>query len=77
LSIVKRSAMLSSVVATLLLVDDLVGVAEIADALGVTRQRVHQLTKLEGFPDPVATLSAGTIWSRQDVEAWAKQTGRL
>jgi predicted DNA-binding transcriptional regulator AlpA len=77
LSIVKRSAKLGPVVATLSLVDDLVGVAEIAEALGVSRQRVHQLTKLEGFPEPVAVLSAGTIWTRREVEAWAKQTGRL
>jgi hypothetical protein len=29
---------------------DLVGVTEIGDPLGVSRQRVDQLTRTEGFP---------------------------
>lgn len=50
---------------------DLVGVAEIAEMLGVTRQRVHAITKTHAdFPPPVAKLSAGRIWLRQDVERW-------
>ena len=56
---------------------DLVGVAEIADMLGVTRQRVHQLMQAPDFPNPVAELSAGRIWNRDEVEAWARSTGRL
>ncbi|MGI8939484.1 MAG: helix-turn-helix transcriptional regulator [Iamia sp.] len=55
---------------------DLLGLAEIGALLGVSRQRVDQLARTEGFPDPVATLSAGRIWQRDDVEAWARQTGR-
>jgi predicted DNA-binding transcriptional regulator AlpA len=58
-------------------VHHLVGVAEIAEMLGVTRQRVHQLMQLEGFPEPTAELSAGRIWLRTDVEKWARRTGRL
>jgi hypothetical protein len=39
---------------------DLVGVAEVAELLGVSRQRVHQLIREQaGFPDPVAHLRAG------------------
>ncbi len=56
---------------------NLVGVAEIAEMLGVTRQRVHQLAKTPGFPAPLAELSAGAIWDRADVERWARKTGRL
>jgi predicted DNA-binding transcriptional regulator AlpA len=56
---------------------ELVGVAEIAEMLGVTRQRVHQLTKAPEFPRPVAELSAGSIWAREDVERWARASGRL
>ncbi len=56
---------------------DLVGVAEIAELLGVTRQRVHQLTQAPDFPAPVAELSAGRIYNRDEVEAWARRTGRL
>lgn len=56
---------------------DLVGVAEIAELLGVTRQRVHQLMRSPDFPAPVAELSAGRIWNLDEVESWARQTGRL
>jgi prophage regulatory protein len=58
-------------------VDHLLGVKEIGQLLGVSRQRADQLTKTEGFPLPEAEISAGRIWNRQDVEAWARQTGRL
>lgn len=57
--------------------DHLVGVAEIAAMLGVTRQRVNQLVREEGFPAPAAELSAGRIWNRAEIEQWAKGTGRL
>lgn len=56
---------------------DLVGLAEIGDMLGVSRQRVDQLARTKDFPEPVATISAGRIWRRADVEAWARATGRL
>lgn len=56
---------------------DLVGVTEIAAMLGVTTQRVSQLARTPAFPAPVATLAAGLIWERSDVEEWARETGRL
>jgi predicted DNA-binding transcriptional regulator AlpA len=50
---------------------DLLGVAEIAALLGVTRQRVHQLiAESSDFPDPEAELAGGRIWSRSAVAAW-------
>ncbi len=58
-------------------VEHLVGVAEIAEMLEVTRQRVDQLVREPEFPAPEAILSAGRIWRREDVEAWATRTGRL
>lgn len=57
--------------------EHLMGVTEIAQLLGVTRQRVHQLRQLDDFPEPTATLAAGAIWLRADIEAWARETGRL
>ncbi|QCX28092.1 helix-turn-helix domain-containing protein [Nocardioides jishulii] len=57
--------------------ENLVGVAEVADMLAVSRQRVHQLAAAEGFPEPVAVLKAGKIWERADVEGWARSQGRL
>jgi hypothetical protein len=56
---------------------DLVGTAEIAEMLGITRQRVNAIVQThDDFPEPVAVLSAGRIWMRSDVLAWAKRTGR-
>jgi predicted DNA-binding transcriptional regulator AlpA len=48
----------------------LLGVAEIATMLGLSRQRVNQLVQRDGFPAPEAELSAGRIWNREAVEAW-------
>lgn len=57
--------------------DHLMGVTEIADLLGVSRQRVQQLAKTEGFPAPYDVLTMGAIWLRVDVERWAREVGRL
>lgn len=55
----------------------LVGVAEIAEMLGVTRQRVDALVRsYADFPPPEAELSAGRIWTRNAIEAWARKHGR-
>ena len=58
------------------LVDHLVGLKEIADMLGVTSARSHQLAASDGFPAPLGEISAGRIWRREDIEAWARATGR-
>lgn len=57
--------------------DHLLAIKEAADLLGVSRQRVSQLIDAyPDFPAPVATLSAGRIWARADVEEWAHRHGR-
>lgn len=55
----------------------LMGAVEIADMLGVSRQRVHQLAAAPTFPAPIAELAAGKVWERAAVEEWARRTGRL
>jgi predicted DNA-binding transcriptional regulator AlpA len=55
---------------------DLMGTTEIAEMLGVSRQRADQLSHSERFPEPVAVIAAGRIWLRSDVERWAAATGR-
>jgi predicted DNA-binding transcriptional regulator AlpA len=56
---------------------DLVGVAEIAQLLGVSRQRVHQLLRdRPDFPESVAELVAGRIWLRTEVLTWAETWDR-
>lgn len=57
--------------------DRLMGVAEIAELLGLTRQRVHQLRQLDDFPEPFTTLAVGAVWDGDVVETWARETGRL
>lgn len=60
---------------------DLVGAAEAALVLGVSRQRVGQLAERPDFPAPIARLSAGPVWTRVSVEvfdqSWSRKiTGR-
>jgi len=60
-------------------VDQLVGVAEIADRLGVkSPQRVRDWQRrYPDFPPPAARLKMGFVWAWPDVEKWARATGRL
>lgn len=51
-------------------IPDLLGLADIAAILGVSRQRVWQLSKSANFPAPAQKLRAGHFWRRKDVEAW-------
>ena len=50
---------------------ELLGVAEIAQMVGVSRQRVNELVRSDpDFPAPEAELAAGRIWAREDIERW-------
>lgn len=56
----------------------LVGAAEVAELLGVTRQRVDAIARTHAdFPKPQAELQAGRVWLRAEIEDWAQRTGRL
>lgn len=57
-------------------VPPLVAAAEIAVMLGLSRQRVSQIAVTDGFPAPVAVLSVGRIWLREDIVDWARTQGR-
>ena len=61
---------------TLGLVDRLLGNAEICRALGISRQRLSQLTSRPDFPPPHVTLTMGSIWTLADLQQWADATGR-
>ncbi|MBI3975630.1 MAG: hypothetical protein HY334_04485 [Armatimonadetes bacterium] len=56
------------------------GISEVAEILGVTRQRAHQLAQTGSFPKPLASLAAGPIWNRHAIERfaerWTRQPGR-
>jgi hypothetical protein len=59
---------------------DLLGVAELAERLGVSRQRAWTVTGRPDFPDPVARLKATPVWTagsvRRFLEAWPRKAGR-
>ncbi len=47
----------------------LVGVAEIASMLGVSRQRVDRIIRTDPqFPTPAAVLTAGRVWDTEVVQ---------
>ena len=57
---------------------NLVGAHEIAQRLGVSRpQVIHEWRKRHpDFPQPIAILTNGLIWDWEEVEKWARATGR-
>jgi predicted DNA-binding transcriptional regulator AlpA len=56
---------------------ELLGVTEVAGLLGISRQRVQQLTETDpDFPEPTANMARGRVWSRDDIVEWARATGR-
>lgn len=56
---------------------ELVGVTEVAVRLGLTAERVRQLSKSGAMPEPLGALGRRAIWEWRDVEAWARSQGRL
>jgi predicted DNA-binding transcriptional regulator AlpA len=55
--------------------EDLAGLAEIAEMLGVTKQTALKYMRRADFPEPLGQVAAaGSVWLRRDVERWAKQT---
>jgi hypothetical protein len=61
-------------------IPELVGVAEVAQLLDVSKQRVSELTHSAGFPAPVVRLASGPVWARSTlerfVENWRRRPGR-
>lgn len=59
---------------------EMVGVSEVAELLGVTRQRASALARSPSFPHPIVELKSGPIWDRgavdRFVETWARRPGR-
>jgi hypothetical protein len=41
---------------------------EIAEILGVTKQRAHQLAEEQGFPAPLAEDGRARLWSRREAQ---------
>jgi hypothetical protein len=52
---------------------DLVGLAEIAELAGTTRQRVFQMTANKGFPAALLELRSGRLWSRPAIQSYLER----
>lgn len=50
--------------------DTHVGLTEIGEMLGVSRQRAYTLSGKKGFPEPAGSTKAGRFWNRADIQAW-------
>jgi len=52
----------------------LVGVAELSEMLGVSRQRAVQIADAyTDFPAPDVELASGRVWQRSSVERWIEK----
>ncbi len=54
----------------------MLGAAELGALLGVSRQRVTQLTAKVWFPAPAIRLAMGAVWALGDIQQMATETGR-
>jgi predicted DNA-binding transcriptional regulator AlpA len=48
-------------------IDNILGTAEVAEVLGVSKQRIHSLRKLVEFPEPIKQLASTPLWDRADI----------
>lgn len=54
---------------------DYMGLAEVAEFLGVSKQTICNWRSRNSFPEPVATLKATPIWRMTDIREWQKSDG--
>jgi hypothetical protein len=61
-------------------IPELIGIAELATLLGVSKQRASELARGTDFPAPLAVLVAGPVWPLANVlryvRAWKRRPGR-
>lgn len=57
-----------------------VGVSEVAEILGVSKQRASVLARSPSFPPPLVELASGPVWIEPNVhhfcETWERKPGR-
>jgi predicted DNA-binding transcriptional regulator AlpA len=56
--------------------EELVTRTELAQRLGITPERVRQLSLHRRFPSPAGTIGRARAWRRDEIATWAQQTGR-
>ncbi len=53
--------------------DNLLGIAEIADLAGVSKQAVSNwCMRYDHFPRPIQNLQSGSVWDREKIAAWVR-----
>ncbi|MGH2372174.1 MAG: hypothetical protein ACREKA_05175 [Candidatus Methylomirabilales bacterium] len=59
---------------------DLMGVAELARILRVSKQRASELARIPDFPKPIANLASGPVWKKtaiaRHIGSWVRRPGR-
>jgi hypothetical protein len=53
--------------------EEVVGLAELAELLDVTKRTAARYATRTDFPEPLARLRSGPVWRRVDVERWGKK----
>ena len=56
---------------------ELVGAAEVAERLGVSRNTVASWQHRKLLPEPLGYVSGNPAWDWPVIEAWAQKTGRI
>lgn len=51
---------------------ELLGLAEIADLYGVSKNSANAWTRRHDFPQPITKLAMGPVWNRDQVVAWRR-----
>lgn len=51
----------------------LAGISEIAELLGVSRQRAGQIAARKDFPKPADRIASGPVWRLAAVKQWAEK----
>jgi predicted DNA-binding transcriptional regulator AlpA len=74
MSQVERARPLVRVGSLLVPAEDLVGLAEVAELLDVTKRTVQRYMDRPDFPAPLGRLAGGRVWRRSDIEVWATRT---
>lgn len=52
---------------------ELVGLAEVSEILGISKQAINTYMQRGKFPDPIQRLASGPIWIREQIEDYKKQ----
>jgi predicted DNA-binding transcriptional regulator AlpA len=55
---------------------EFVGVSEVAELLGVSKQRAWTLARRPDFPSPARVLKATPVWLKRSITAWREQWER-